>query len=224
MSSFIISSHTANVVYHPQLFPSRLSKAFFESHISQGGILSVVSASVTASSEHGTFTNVIDFHIDEELVDHDALLGSDWSTACKQADRAFLIDAAPVIEKDTTMTMNQELQVDTSLCSPSLSMRSGFGLGSCVERVLCVPELLRMIFNLLDDSSLAVIAQVCQKWCNFALDILWEYVVNPYFLFRILAPLEKVVALGHYVGSAICFMSPPCLYQPTGVSKVAIFK
>jgi hypothetical protein len=220
----MISSHTANVVYHPQLFPSQLSKAFFKSHISQGEIPSVVSASVTASSAQGTCTNVIDFHVDEELVHYDALLGSDWSTACEKAARAFLIDAAPVIEKDTTMTMNQE--PDTRLCSPNLSMGSGFGLASSMERVLCVPEILRMIFNLLDQASNAVNAQVCQQWCNLALDILWKNVDNPYFLFRILAPLEKEVGSElFYVGSPIyVHVLSPCLYQPTGVSKVAIFK
>lgn len=59
-------------------------------------------------------------------------------------------------------------------------------------RVLCIPELLDMIFRFLDDASNASNARVCRQWSEIALDTLWRDVDDLYRLFGLLAPLRKV--------------------------------
>ena len=69
-----------------------------------------------------------------------------------------------------------------------------------MHRVLRIPELLQIIFGILDLPSNRVNARVCKQWSDIALDILWREIDDIYFLFRILAPLTKTVE-GSYVSS-----------------------
>jgi len=62
-----------------------------------------------------------------------------------------------------------------------------------MERVLSTPELLHMIFGLLDPSSNAANARVCEQWSDLALEMIWRNVEDPYLLFKILAPLKTIV-------------------------------
>jgi len=66
---------------------------------------------------------------------------------------------------------------------------------STVHRVLGIPELLDMIFRFLDDgggASNASNARVSRQWSEIALDTLWRDVNDPYRLFGLLAPLQKI--------------------------------
>ena len=89
-------------------------------------------------------------------------------------------------------------------------------LAANMERVLGTPELLQRIFSLLDLASNAANARVCQRWFDLALEILWRNVDNPYFLFKILAPLKKSSGSGkHYVCISYTRRRPcTCSYQP----------
>ena len=69
-----------------------------------------------------------------------------------------------------------------------------------MHRVLRIPELLQIIFSILDLPSNTVNARVCKQWSDIALDILWREIDDLYLLFRILAPLTKTVE-GSYVSS-----------------------
>ena len=62
---------------------------------------------------------------------------------------------------------------------------------SNMHRVLCIPELLDMVFRFLDDASNASNARVCRQWSEIALDTLWRDVDDLYRLFGLLAPLRK---------------------------------
>ena len=62
-----------------------------------------------------------------------------------------------------------------------------------MHRVLRIPELLQMIFGIVDLPSNTVNARVCKQWSDIALDILWREVHELYILFSILAPLKKTV-------------------------------
>ena len=62
-----------------------------------------------------------------------------------------------------------------------------------MHRVLRIPELLQMIFSILDPPSNTVNARVCKQWSDIALDILWREIDELYVLFKILAPLTKMV-------------------------------
>ncbi|KIJ94186.1 hypothetical protein K443DRAFT_683973 [Laccaria amethystina LaAM-08-1] len=59
------------------------------------------------------------------------------------------------------------------------------------HRVLCIPELLTMIFRFLSRESNAENARVCRRWSDIALDALWRVVDDPPRLFGLLAPLRK---------------------------------
>ncbi|KDR71523.1 hypothetical protein GALMADRAFT_281781 [Galerina marginata CBS 339.88] len=59
-----------------------------------------------------------------------------------------------------------------------------------MHRVLCIPELLDMIFSFLDPASNVVNAQTCKRWSDIALDSLWKEVDDLHQLFGILAPLR----------------------------------
>jgi len=61
-----------------------------------------------------------------------------------------------------------------------------------MHRVLGIPELLDIIFGMLDQMSNAGNAQVCKRWSQIALDALWKDVHDLTRLFGILAPLRKV--------------------------------
>ena len=62
-----------------------------------------------------------------------------------------------------------------------------------MHRVLRIPELLQMIFGILDLPSNAMNARVCKQWSDIALDILWREIDELYILFRILVPLTKTI-------------------------------
>ncbi|KAF8637721.1 hypothetical protein AX17_002624 [Amanita inopinata Kibby_2008] len=71
-----------------------------------------------------------------------------------------------------------------------------------MQRVLCIPELLDMIFSYLDLSSNATNARVCKRWSDVALDTLWREVEDIYRLCSLLAPLHVTdnsdyVSAGH---------------------------
>ncbi|KAF8151349.1 hypothetical protein B0H34DRAFT_861875 [Crassisporium funariophilum] len=72
----------------------------------------------------------------------------------------------------------------TSLTLPSFGAQR-------MHRVLCIPELLDMVFTLLEPSSNAVNARVCKVWSDIALDSLWKDMADLHRLFGILAPLRK---------------------------------
>jgi len=69
-----------------------------------------------------------------------------------------------------------------------------------MHRVLRIPELLQMIFGVLDLPSNTVNARVCKQWSDIALDMLWREVDGLHILFRILAPLIITVE-DNYVSS-----------------------
>jgi len=59
------------------------------------------------------------------------------------------------------------------------------------HRVLCIPELLDMVFQYLDPCSNAMNARVCKIWSEIALDSLWKEVDDLKRLFNLLAPLAE---------------------------------
>ncbi|KAJ3500467.1 hypothetical protein NLJ89_g9781 [Agrocybe chaxingu] len=59
-------------------------------------------------------------------------------------------------------------------------------------RVLYIPELLDMIFGMLDPDSNSNNARVCRQWSEIALDSLWKDVDRLERLFGALAPLRRV--------------------------------
>ncbi|CAA7266668.1 unnamed protein product [Cyclocybe aegerita] len=59
-------------------------------------------------------------------------------------------------------------------------------------RVLYIPELLDMIFGMLDHDSNSNNARVCRQWSEIALDSLWRDVDQLERLFGVLAPLRRV--------------------------------
>ncbi|KJA28765.1 hypothetical protein HYPSUDRAFT_33119 [Hypholoma sublateritium FD-334 SS-4] len=61
------------------------------------------------------------------------------------------------------------------------------------HRALETPELLNIIFGLLDHQSNVANVQVCKFWFNVALDILWRDVYDVRQLFAILSPLKGVL-------------------------------
>jgi F-box-like len=67
-----------------------------------------------------------------------------------------------------------------------------------MHRVLRIPELLQMVFGVLDLPSNTVNARVCKQWSDIALEMLWRDVDDLYLLLKILAPLAKTVE-GNYV-------------------------
>ena len=69
-----------------------------------------------------------------------------------------------------------------------------------MHRVLRIPELLQMIFGILDLPSNTVNARVCKQWSDIALDILWREIDELYILFKILAPLTKTVEESYVSG------------------------
>lgn len=76
-------------------------------------------------------------------------------------------------------------------------------LETSVERFFNIPELLSKVFDLLDDESNTVNAQVSRKWSETALDYLWCDVEDLYRLFTILAPMDKSTETNVYV-SLLC--------------------
>ena len=62
-----------------------------------------------------------------------------------------------------------------------------------MHRVLHIPELLQMIFSILDPPSNTVNARVCKQWSDIALDNLWREIDELYYLFGILAPLTMTI-------------------------------
>jgi hypothetical protein len=66
-----------------------------------------------------------------------------------------------------------------------------------MQRVMCMPELLDLVFNMLDRSSNAKMARVCKKWSSVALDMLWREVDDLHQLFSLLAPLRKTGGIGY---------------------------
>jgi len=78
--------------------------------------------------------------------------------------------------------------------------------GSAMQRVMCIPELLDLVFNMLDRSSNAKMARVCKEWSSVALDVLWREVDDLHHLFSLLAPLRQVGGIG-YVRESIHFFS-----------------
>ncbi|KAF9556560.1 hypothetical protein CPC08DRAFT_752475 [Agrocybe pediades] len=58
--------------------------------------------------------------------------------------------------------------------------------------VLCIPELLRLTFQLSDPASNAVNARVCKRWSEIALDCLWADVDDLLRLLKLLAPMTVV--------------------------------
>jgi hypothetical protein len=84
---------------------------------------------------------------------------------------------------------------------------------STTHRVLCIPELLDMIFGFLDPPSNVENAQVCRTWLNVALDVLWKEVESPRRLFGLLAPLKETFK-GQYVRNLI-------IYAPFYVSALS---
>ncbi len=84
-----------------------------------------------------------------------------------------------------------------------------------MQRVMGIPELLDLIFNMLDRSSNAKMARVCKKWSSVALDVLWREVDDLHQLFSLLAPLRKVGSIGYVRDlSFLCY--------PTAESFLAI--
>lgn len=67
---------------------------------------------------------------------------------------------------------------------------------TAMERVLCIPELLDIIFGMLDPSSNATNARVCKRWSSRAFDALWREVDDLHRLFSFLAPLKQYGTLG----------------------------
>lgn len=67
---------------------------------------------------------------------------------------------------------------------------------TATERVLCIPELLDIIFGMLDRTSNATNAQVCKRWSSRALDALWREVDDLHRLFSVLAPLKRYTSTG----------------------------
>lgn len=63
---------------------------------------------------------------------------------------------------------------------------------SPTSRVLEIPELLDMIFGLLDNPSNASNASVCRRWSEIALDTLWREVDDLHRLFGVLGPLKQL--------------------------------
>ena len=70
-----------------------------------------------------------------------------------------------------------------------------------LQRVLCIPELLDLVFGFLDHASNARNARVCKTWSSRALDVLWRGVDDLHHLFSLLAPL-RVVGCSGYVGAS----------------------
>ncbi|KAF9524767.1 hypothetical protein CPB83DRAFT_773231 [Crepidotus variabilis] len=61
-----------------------------------------------------------------------------------------------------------------------------------MQKVLLIPELLDLIFGLVDTPSNAVNARVCKAWSSIALDALWREVDDLPRLFSLLAPLQRI--------------------------------
>ncbi|KAK7456435.1 hypothetical protein VKT23_010683 [Stygiomarasmius scandens] len=61
-----------------------------------------------------------------------------------------------------------------------------------MHRVLCIPELLRIVFEFSKDASNAQCALVCKQWSEIALDVLWHDVNDLRTLFHSLSPLRKM--------------------------------
>lgn len=75
-----------------------------------------------------------------------------------------------------------------------------------MQRVLCIPELLALVSNMLDRPSNAKMARVCKKWSSVALDVLWREVNDLHQLFSLLAPMRKTGNLG-YVSVSLLLVS-----------------
>ncbi|KAF5328409.1 hypothetical protein D9619_013304 [Psilocybe cf. subviscida] len=60
---------------------------------------------------------------------------------------------------------------------------------STALRVVCVTELVDIIFSFLDGPDNARNARVCKTWSNIALKIIWEEVDDLVALFSILSPM-----------------------------------
>jgi hypothetical protein len=58
------------------------------------------------------------------------------------------------------------------------------------QRVLFIPELVDIIFNLLDRKTNATNALVCKQWSQIALDVVWKEVDDLLQLFRLLKPIR----------------------------------
>ena len=64
-----------------------------------------------------------------------------------------------------------------------------------MERVLRIPELLDIIFGMMDSASNATNARVCTLWSSRAFDVLWRE-VDLHRLFSFLAPLKGNPKIG----------------------------
>jgi hypothetical protein len=80
-------------------------------------------------------------------------------------------------------------------CPPSASVVPHLATNSAKDGVLCITEILRLIFSFLSLRCNTNNARVCKVWCDIAIDNIWHEITDVTCVIKLLAPLCKYGAI-----------------------------